>query len=204
MNLFKFAKLYDRNGDLTKRWFVGYKFLNPETKKFQLFQIYLSSKLLDKYSRITKSKEIIENINSKLLQGFNPFINENTAYITVIEAVNKVINSKATYTRKRTISTYKSFVNTFFNWLNQIKLSKLKIEYFNYQYAINFSDYLKIEKKVTNRTHNNYIDGLTTIFNELVEREYLLKNPFKKIRSLPEEKRNIFAYNEIELKTLST
>ena len=202
MNLYKFAELYDQNGDLSKRWFVGYSFKHPETNKYKLIKIYISSKLLTKHARRVKANQLIENIDNRLRQGYNPYQNENIGYTSVINAVNKVIEYKKTYTRKRTISTYMSFVNAFFEWLILENMSNLAIECFNFQHVIKFADYLKIVRKVSNRTHNNYLEGLRTIFNELVKREYLLKNPFKNFTFLPLEERNIFAYTDVEVSLL--
>jgi integrase len=189
-------------GTFPKGGKVGYYYICPETKKYQLFQTYISSKLVTKHSRIAKANELIDKINSQLLQGYNPFKNDTVEYNSVFNAINKIIESKTTYTRRRTISTYKSFVNTFLIWLKNKNLSHIKVERFDVQNAISFSDYLKIEKKVCNRTHNNYIMGLRTIFNELVDRMFILNNPFKKVKFLPEEQRNIFAYNPLEIKKL--
>jgi len=133
---------------------------------------------------------------------YNPFQNENRGYTTVVDAINTILKVRDTYTRQRTKSTTRSFVNTFFKWLENEKLLNLSIECFNFQHTIMFSDYLKIDRKLCNRSHNNYIEGLRTIFNVLVEREYLMQNPFKKVKLLPEEKRNIFAFNDKEVKLL--
>lgn len=198
MNLFKLAELYDRNGDLSKRWYVGYFFKHPETGKYELFQTWISSKLKTKQARRSKALSIIDNINSSLLHGYNPFASENTRLINLKEAINKVIQQKATYTRVRTLSTYKSFVRIFFKFLDKNSLSLLPASCFNFKHAILFSDYLKQNKAVSNRCHNNYIQGLRTIFNEIVLRDYMTDNPFRKVKYLPEEKRNIFAYTHNE------
>jgi len=202
MNLYKFAELYDRNGDLTKRWYVGYYYIHPESRKFQIFRIWISTKYLTKHARRVKANEIIESINQKLKEGFNPFQNENIGYTLVTEAVLKIVKIKSTYLRERTNRTYNTFVNNLIEWINKKHLTHLSIDSFNFQYTLMYSDYLKGEKKLSNRSHNNNIEGLKTLFNDLVEREYIMKNPFKKVKPLPEEQRNVYAYNEFELKTL--
>ena len=202
MNLYKLAELYDRSGDLSKRWFVGYYYVHPETGKLQLQQIWISSKLRTKHARRVKANTIIENINNKLHQGFNPYQNENIGYTSVVNAIVRILEYKQTYIRQRSFFTIRSYIKIFSDWLSKTNFSNIAIESFNFQHAIQFSDYLKINRKLANRSHNNYIKGLRTIFNELVEREYMIKNPFSKVKILPFEKRNIFAYSENEIKIL--
>ena len=43
---------------------------------------------------------------------------------------------------------------------------------------------------------------MKALFNVLVNREYMLRNPFKPIQKLPSEERNIFAYSKDEIKLL--
>ena len=51
MNQFKNARLFDKGGNLSKRWYVGYYFKHPEPGKFVLFQIWISSKLKTRMAR---------------------------------------------------------------------------------------------------------------------------------------------------------
>ena len=45
MEFYKFTKLDDANGDLSKRWKAYYSFINPNTYKFEQHQEYISSGL---------------------------------------------------------------------------------------------------------------------------------------------------------------
>ncbi|MCX6280058.1 MAG: hypothetical protein NT004_18495 [Bacteroidetes bacterium] len=73
MENFKTAKLFDAGGDLSKRWFVFYQFISPETGKYRRFQLWVPHKILTASGRRDKGHEIIKTINNKLKQGFNPF-----------------------------------------------------------------------------------------------------------------------------------
>ncbi|PKP22698.1 MAG: hypothetical protein CVU05_02665 [Bacteroidetes bacterium HGW-Bacteroidetes-21] len=202
MKQYKFAKLYDKNNDIAKRWFVGYYFIHPETLKYQLFKVWISSCLRTRQARIKKANELISNINIKLTNGYNPYENENISFTNLIEALETVLKYKETYIRKRSFHTYRSCVHLFTEWLKAENHDKMVVEAFNFQDAIKYADYLKVNKKLSNRTFNNYIDHLRIMFNELVKREYLLKNPFRNIDRLPDGERTIFAYSENELTLL--
>ena len=202
MNKFKTARLFDKRGDLSKRWYVGYYFKHPETGKFVLFQIWISSKLRTRMARVQRANHVIDHINNRLTLGYNPFQNENPRLTNIIEALNVILNKKTTYTRKRTSNTYKSHCKIFFKWLRLEELDKLNIAALSFNHVLTFSDYLKITKKVSNRTHNNYVTSLRILFNDLIERDNIEVNPFIKVKYLPEEKRNIWAYSVDELSAL--
>ena len=204
MSRYKFARLYDKKGDLSKRWFVGYYYIHPETNKYSLFRIWISYTLRTRTARLKKARELIDNIDNKLTTGFNPFEQENLSFTKLIDALNNSLQFKSTYTKPRTVQTYRSYINSFVKWLKLMNLENISIESFNYQLAQKFVDYLKIEKKVQNRTFNNYVEHCRAIFNDLVNREYILRNPFKKIKLLPEDERSVFAYTKTELDLLKS
>lgn len=155
-----------------------------------------------KRARILKARELIENIDNKLLNGFNPFESESLGFTKVVDVLDKILEIKATYTKPRTVQTYRSYINNFKKWIYLNNYESLIVEAFNYQKAREFADYLMTVRKVNNRTYNNYLEHLRTIFNELVTREYIIRNPFKKIPFLPESERNVFAYSKDELQML--
>ena len=89
MNQYKKARLLDKNGDLSKRWYVGYYYKHPETNKYKLFQHFISSKLLTKMDRFRSVSELIEKYNRKLMQVWNPFSSSKAKSATSItDAIN--------------------------------------------------------------------------------------------------------------------
>jgi integrase len=202
MSRYKFAELFDKEGDLSKRWYVGYYFTHPETNEFKLFQVWISSKLKTRKERRRKASEIIELINDKLRRGFNPYQQENISFTNLVTAVEAVVEIKCAGARPRTAITYRSYGRIFIKWLHAEGLNSLSVDGFNYQHCLKFSDYIKMKQGLSSRTHNNYIDCLRTLFSELENREYILKNHFKKIKHYPEGEQSIFAYSECELNLL--
>ena len=202
MDQYQPPRLYNKDGDLKKRWYVGYKFRHPETNKFELHQVWISSKLHTNKARREEANRLIDIWNQKLRAGFNPYENENIGLVSLQEALVRIREIKKATTRKRTSATYKSFAKAFLAWAQREKLANIPIENFSARLAQKFADYLKIERKVSNRTHNNYIDGLKALFNTLVRREYFISNPFSKIEHLTEQERTIYAYNPAEIKLL--
>jgi integrase len=199
MENFKTAKLHDAGGDLTKRWYVYFSFRSPETGKYQLFQKWIPQKILTNSGRRDKAHSMIRSINQKLRQGYNPFAHVERKYSTVSKAIDYFLSIKETSCRKRTQHTYSSMVSVFKDWLESKKLQNLPIDDFNYYHAQEFMDYTKSKLKNSNRTYNNRLTAMRTIFKMLVKREWILIDPFAKIDTLPEEAPEIIAFSIDEL-----
>lgn len=202
MKNYRLARLNDRKSDLSKTWYVYYSVIHPETKKFVLFQQYISSRLKTKKARYQKADEIMDQINPKLARGWNPLSKENPSFMTLEEAVYKFLEIKKTEIRKRTFFTYHSIINLFLTWCHSKKLDYKPLEQFTYQNAVEFLDYLKTEKKLTNKSHNNYRRAMNTVFIWFHTREYIIFNPWKRTAKLNEEQPAIIAFTEEELQII--
>jgi len=203
MENFKPAKLFDADGDLSQRWFVFYYFKNPDTGKFERFREMISSSLKTRSDRYAKGKELKEAMNKRLREGYNPFAGADPRQTNIMDAITYLEETKATL-RKRTQHTYYCLLRRFREFLEDknVRLTTLTIEQFNYQHAQRFMDYYLKEHKVTNRTYNYAVIHMRTFFNTLMEREWILVNPFKKVKTLEVEETEIVAFTEEDLKIL--
>ncbi|MEI7723488.1 MAG: tyrosine-type recombinase/integrase [Bacteroidota bacterium] len=199
MENFKTAKLFDAGGDITKRWFVYYSFRSPETGKYRRFQHWVPAKILTCSGRRDKGHEMIKVLNKKLRQGYNPFAFLERKYTSISVAIDFVLSLKNTSCRKRTTHTYDSMVKKFKEWLEFKKLINLPVDDFNYTHAQEFMDYTKSVLGNGNRTYNNRVTAMKTIFKVLVKREYILVNPFENIERFPKQDASIIAFNVDEL-----
>ena len=199
MENFKTAKLFDAGGDLSKRWYVYYSFRSPETGKYHLFQKWIPQKIMTCTGRRDKAHVIIKSLNQRLRQGFNPFAHLEKKYSSILIAMSYFISIKETSCRLRTYHTYSSMVNIFEEWLKSKKMDNLPVDDFNYYHAQEFMDYTKAKLQNSNRTHNNRVTAMRSIFKFLVKREWLLVNPFEKIDMLPKEQPEIIAFTIDEL-----
>jgi len=203
MENFKPAKVFDADGDLSQRWFVFYYYKNPDTGKYERFREMISSTLKTRTARYTKAKELKEIINKRLLQGFNPYAGNDPRQTNILDGITYVEEMQSTL-RTRTRHTYSCVLRRFREFLedDNVRLAKLTVEEFNYMHAQRFMDYYMKKHKVTNRTHNYVAMHLKSCFNLLVEREWILVNPFKKIKKLEVEQTEIVAFTDDELQIL--
>ncbi|MDF2449393.1 MAG: hypothetical protein K0R26_1897 [Bacteroidota bacterium] len=202
MENYQLAKIVDRGGDLTARWFVEYKYKHPETGKFVKFREWISAKITTRSGRYQKATALKASINLKLKSGFSPF-EAVERQRTLKDCITSVLELKAVTCGKRAKITYKSIGGLFLNWIEKNNLSTVKPEEINKALAQRFLDYLLIDKKVSNRTYNNYLVCLRTIFEVLLEREAIDFNVWKKLKKLKVKEADITAFTAAECKRVA-
>ena len=191
---YKLAKLNDQNNDLDKRWYVYYSFKHPETKKNILKKHYIPLKLKTLKARREYAYDLIQRLNKTLISGVNPYENEDSRLTCITAALEKVIELKRMVCRQRTYYSYRNYVKIFIEFLKKENYDKLPSFSISHKHAQAFMDWILLEKKVKIRTYNNYKTGLTTIFNELVERNYSEINPFLRIKKFKKQDPEISFY----------
>ena len=199
MEKYKAPKLDDAGGDISKRWRVQYHFRNPDTNKFERFQVTVSSRLRTKSSRYIKARELMNEIKIKLKKGWSPYEEKDPEFSTIIGAIEQVLILKQRTTRPVTYRTYKNLVNPFIAWLKDKKLHRLTVDEINYYHASKYTDFLLMSKKISARTFNNHLRALRNIFNIFIKRELTSVNPFQKIDHLPATEAEIVAFTPKEL-----
>ena len=200
MILYKTARLDDSKGDLNKQWFVYYSFKHPETGQFQRFKKYISNKHKTKAARFEKASEIIKQLNNWLKAGGNPF--QTTAQFTrMIQAIDYVYEIKKASLRPRSYSSYNTVMKKFKTWLNKYH-SNMILEEFGFYHAQKFMDWLVINEKLKNRTYNNHVTYMRIFFNTLIEREYIVINPFMKIKLFPKTEAEVRNFTPEEMLTI--
>lgn len=199
MESFKQAKLYDASGDLTKRWYVEYFYLHPETKKFVRFKEFISSRLGTRGGRKHRGQELITAINNRLQSGYNPFSAQEKRFSTVAEALDFILGLKQSSCRLRTYTSYKSLVKKLKLWLDASGHRGLHIKDFTPMMAQQFIDDSKRLYKLANRTHNDYVVHVRGFFKMLKKRQWIYLNPFEDIEKLPATEPDIISFTPQEL-----
>lgn len=197
MENYQLAKIYDRGGDLSKRWYVEYKFKHPETKKFQDFPTWISGKLLTKEARYKKAIEIKNNINSDLKSGYSPFDAAERKTL-LMDAIDLMVKIKKKTCEPKTHSSYKSMCGKFKAWLQERKLHRLYPDEFTEAAAYDFLDGLLTVKDLSNCTRNCYLMCMKTIFNDLRRRKYFKISVWMDIKKLKVTPPDLVLYDEAE------
>lgn len=197
MENFKLPKIADHGGDLSQRWYVEYYFKHPETNKHVKFREWISSKLLTRTARYNKAAEIKNQISIKLKSGWSPFLSE-TRNKTISQAIDVVLQIKNATCGQRAKSSYKSLCGVFTDYLDKHKLNSLAPNELNKAICQNFIDYLITKKQLKNRTVNNHVAALRTVFDALLERDFVDFNVWKKIKKLKTTEADISSFSRAE------
>jgi len=202
MDDFKLPRIFDADSDLNQRWFVYYYYKNPDTGKFQRFRVFISSKYQTKTARYTHANEIKAEIKRKLLSGFNPF-SSRTLGVSLQKALDFAVDYKLSVTGKRTAFTYRSVAKLFLEWAETKEINDKPVKDCSRKHIQKYLDDCLIVEKVSNRTHNNRLRSLKTLFNVLLEREYVDFNPILGIKLIKVNEPGITAYTPEELATIT-
>lgn len=202
MEKYLLPKIVDKEGDLAQRWYVEYKFKHPETNKFVKYREWISSKLSTRTARYAKATEIKNTISVKLKSGYNPFESKQQSY-TIGEAFTEALTIKNATTGKRTNSTYKSLSGIFLKWLLLKKYNTLRPRELNKYHAQEFLDYLLTVKKLSARTHNNYLVAMRTLFECFFTRDYVDVNVWKKMPKLRTKESSFSFFNANDRKEIA-
>lgn len=170
-----------------KRSFVIFYAWHPEKEK-----LHRVRKSMDRLKplrfRRAEAKRMVDLINKKLLHGWNPFMEDprNKQFSHLKDALDVAINHKMRTISEKSQSNYRSRVKNLKEWLDAHGNDDLRCTDFTGPDAMDFMDYM-LARGITNRTFNNYLIDMRSIFNHLVKRGYFGKNPFAVVDKLKEE-----------------
>jgi integrase len=214
-------KLHDCNGDLSKRWFVYYSYLNPATGKMKRFKRYDGfNDLASVEARLKHAEALISQINRKFDSGWNPFQdNERFLYknvsSTIVEVgdignptttpeftieyfLNYSLERKRDEIRQISFASYYSQIQVFQRWLTKCGLDKYDIGQLSKSHMENFLNDLKKSGR-NNTTRNSYHTNLKGLFRILIDEQVIKVNPFEKINSLPQNKQSKKAFTKAQI-----
>ncbi|OIQ30495.1 MAG: hypothetical protein BM564_03775 [Bacteroidetes bacterium MedPE-SWsnd-G2] len=91
---FSIPKIYDANGDISKRWYVYFRYLNPHTgKKVRQKNIYgIANKLKTKEDRMYVLLHYRRELLKLLTEGYNPYVDNTSLFLKQIADKNSQAN----------------------------------------------------------------------------------------------------------------
>lgn len=206
-------KIYNANGDLSKRWYVYYSFRDPKSDLLvRQAPVYAGVNELKTKSERTEAITILRKSVSLILEnGYNPYIkdefsDENKAY-TINYCFEFVLNLKKNSLSQVSYKDFSSRVNQFKKWLDTKGFTLKTIDKINRKAINSYLNEVQLKSSVMNR--NNTRASLSSFFTTLTTNEIISFNPVSKIEILKtkpqrhksytiEQEQNIFSYLEIE------
>jgi integrase len=182
-------KIYDANGDVSKRWYVYYSFRNPATDKLERqTPIYAGVNL---YKNVKERKKAIivlcKAVQDILENGYHPFL-ENHAFAeesknyTIEDAIDFALEHKKRTLRESSFADFRIRINSFKKWLLENGFNNRYIDSVTKKTVINFLN--GVLSKTSPKNRNNTRSNLSMFFQTLEDNDIIKDNFIKKISVL--------------------
>jgi integrase len=170
------VRIFDANGDLSKRWYIYFSYRNPATGKLER-QPYIDAGINQHKTirdRRTAAELIKKAVERALKNNYNPYGSDADKIILSIDDIFKKLDTYALNSFKESYyKNFKSRVGQFENWLTENNFTDIS--------KITKRDVVKflnvVEFKTSKRNRNNTRSALQSAFN-FFEKEYFVERNF--------------------------
>lgn len=199
-------KIYDANGDLTKRWYVYYSFRNPSTDMLERQTPIYSG--VNQFKTLKERKEAIKilskAIETILENGFNPYddsisVDESKKY-NIPDAVTFALELKKNTLKENSYRDFRVRIKSFEKWLLANGFENRYISTVNKKAVITFLNSILSNTSPKNR--NNTRSNLSMFFQSLEDNDIITDNFVKKInvlKSTPERNKTYSTTQEVDI-----
>lgn len=193
---------------LDKDWYVDYYIWDYSNKKLKRKRVMLAHPT--EKERLKEGQEICEDLLKILEKG--AYINgpEIKAALKVSTNLSDALDTYLVHLRKNvkdsTFSSRRTHIRRFKKFLLSRAYESMQLQHFTSDYALAFGDYMNSHLKISNRTRNNNIAELVTVFNFFLKRKLIKDNPFTDFDKLPAPAKRHTAFRDdqiLEFKTAS-
>ncbi|MBQ6763856.1 MAG: site-specific integrase [Paludibacteraceae bacterium] len=190
------------NEDTAAGVHIVYAVFNPGTKQYMRHRVKLN-KYRKNYKRkadfMRFAEGIANQINVKLAGGWSPIGETHNArfYMLLADVVDLYLKDRKEEVRHATYVSYSSTCSILKEWVNN-NLYGCQIIDFNRVHALEFLQYVREERGVSNRTYNNYLKQLRLFFEWAIGHCYCKEDPFKLIKTRKKEikKRHVISLEQ--------
>ena len=202
-------KIYDADGDLSKRWYVYFSFRKTADLTLIRFpnNIY-APQHLDKKERLQWLKTIQRNLSILLKDGFDPYNPENNFEFDTEESLNHSLREAFEFAlniKKSTLAatSYQGLVGRmlrFIKWLNENGFKNRLMTSVNKKVVTSYLNDILIATSAKNR--NNTRTDISSVFTVLADNEIIPDNFIHKIpvlKSTPEKNKSFTSDQETEI-----
>ena len=200
-------KIYDANGDLSKRWYVYYSYRNPATDKLERqTPIYAG---VNKFKNLKERKNAIKilakAVENILENGFNPYdedsvsVNETKNY-SIADAVTFSLELKKNTLKDNSYRDYRIRIKSFEKWLLANGFENRYITSVNKKTIVTFLNSVLSTTSAKNRNNTRAI--LSMFFQSLEDNDIIPDNFVKKInvlKSNPERNKTYSSKQEVDI-----
>lgn len=190
--------LCNGKGDLDSVWYVEYSFRDDVSGKLERFRVYDGFKKIKSVEeRLQHAKTIIEEITSRIAQGWTPFdldrvvCNNHIAYEVqtriygkskeseknLFYYINEFLNEKQPLLKRKTHQDNTSKFRVFYQWLESIGKGNIYAQDVTNDLIVDFCYYLINDRKLERRTIRDSKQRINQLFSWLMKKNIVTKNP---------------------------
>lgn len=193
--------------DLSQPWFVYFTIRNELTGQ-EVRKQYRGgiNHCKTKDDRLREGNALLQYWRSQLEKGLlNPWADPAQRVIldipvTITEALTRILTLKKKSLKPKSYRNYRNIHDMFASWLTHQSYNHLRIYQFTSKMAQAYMDHLLLEKDYAGKTYNNQLGILHAFFSLMKAegRQWIEKNPFAGIDTLPEDVGNNIPYADEE------
>lgn len=184
---------------MNKEWMIVYYSKNPINGILECQRLRVPS-IKSKTERIKHAKKIVLEINTRLIEGWSPFLettgkNHKTftdAVAGFLKQIQKQLNDGVV--RPDTLRTYNSNLNLLQQFIAEKRLKITFALEINKKFCVQYLDWIYIDRNNSPRTRNNHLAFVKLFCAYLVNRGILSENPVNGIIPMKTQtkKREVF------------
>lgn len=200
-------KIYDANGDLSKRWYVYYSYRNPATDKLERqTPIYAG---VNKFKNLKERKNAIKilakAVENILENGFNPYDEDSvpvdeTKNYSIPDAITFSLELKKNTLKDNSFRDFRIRIKSFEKWLFANGFENRYITAVNKKTIVTFLNNVLSTTSAKNRNNTRAI--LSMFFQSLEDNDIIPDNFVKKInvlKSNPERNKTYSSKQEVDI-----
>lgn len=166
-------------------WYIDYYAFHHGEMKLHRKQVRLNKiKSITERSRF--AKRLVQKINQKLNEGWNPFIEQEApkSFFRLSQAIKSFKNDKRNL-RPDSLRAYNNFLKLFQEWSEARFNTDTFIINIDGNVAVNYMEDMW-KRDIATRRYNNYLRFQILLWNWLIEHKFTKANPFQSIKKKKE------------------
>ena len=202
--LFTKPRIYDANGDISKRWYVYFSYLNPKTNKMerQAPLYYGMNRHKDASVRRAAAKQLRDMVEDVLKNGYSPYEEgyEEENVITIEKALELGLENAQATMKETSFKDHKYRLLNFQKWLYENGFKGRALSVITKRTVLNFLN--SVLQRTSSKNRNNFRASISILFTFLEDNEYITENFVSKIpvlKSKPERNKTYTKSQEEEL-----
>jgi len=186
-----------------KRWYVSYYTKAPSGKQERRRSYGYVNTEKDEKKRMQLLIELQTRVYISLQNGQDFNEQQVQSEITIYKITTRMLSEKKDYLKETAYQSIKIKLNPWKEW---ILLSNMAVKHptqITKVDVLNYRNWL-LQKNISNRTINNYVDEVSALFNHIMRTyELINRNPCININRLPSRSESHVAYTEAEAVKIS-